>query len=74
MAWSEAVLFMQDPYYSISDLTFPFRMTENIALVQIWRVETDPVKCMPFWSKQRAILSSMEKILNYIRRFIIILG
>lgn len=36
-------------------------MTGNTALVQILTVETDPAKCVPFQSKQRAILSSMEK-------------
>lgn len=48
-------------------------MTRDTALVQILTVETDPVKCVPFQSKQSAILSSMEKIWNYIKRLIIIL-
>lgn len=32
-------------------------MTGNTVLIQILSVETDPMKCAPFQSKQKAILS-----------------
>lgn len=36
-------------------------MTGNTVLIQILSVETDPMKCVPFQSKQRAILSYGKK-------------